>query len=131
MKSFIVKLLLLSSLCVASVYGLQQFKTNWNLNPSYAAIVFYTLLTWLVYYISMLGFKRNAKLFIKSFLTSLTLHLLFSLGALTLYLIFNREKNIPFIISYLIFYVLFTLFEITGLITTLRSISKNDTTIEK
>ncbi|MDZ4756785.1 MAG: hypothetical protein SGJ10_01430 [Bacteroidota bacterium] len=130
MKKFTVKILILTAICCAVNYGLQMLMPKWNLKPVYPAILYYLAITLLVFFISMMGVGKNNKLFIKAFMTGLSLHLMFSVGGLAAWLIFLRDStvplNIPFIVSYLLLNILFTGFEIMNLITTLRPFSKKN-----
>ncbi len=135
MKKFSLKIILISAICYAIVYGIQMLMPKWDMRPIYGAIAFYLFITLLVFYISMMGVGRNNKLFIKAFMTGLTLHLMFSVGGLAVWLVFIRDKsvhlNIPFVVSYLLLNILFTGFEIMSLITTLRPFSKKNEISEK
>ncbi len=135
MKKFSLKIFLVSAICYAIIYGVQILKPQWNLQPVYAAIAYYLLITLLVFYISMMGVGRSNKLFIKAFMTGLSLHLMFSVGGLAAWLIFIKDPkeslNIPFVVSYLLLNILFTGFEIKSLITTLRPFSKKNEISEK
>jgi hypothetical protein len=45
-------------------------------------------------------------------MASTTFKLLFHLGIIVIYSIFNRENAVPFILSFMVFYFAFTVFEV-------------------
>lgn len=111
-------------------FGLQQIG-KWDLSLTFFAIGWFAILNTLIFSITLLGFGKNDKMFLKAFYTGTYLQLFLSLSGILIYLIFSKEKNKPFIISYLILYVFYTAFEIYHLVTTLRAVSKKAQTIEK
>jgi hypothetical protein len=111
-------------------FGLQQ-TGKWDLSLTFFAILWFALLNTIIFSISLLGFGRNDKMFMKAFYTGTYLQLFLSLSGVLIYLIFSKEKNKAFIVSYLLLYVFYTAFEIYHLVTTLRSVSKKTQTIEK
>lgn len=129
MKRLLIGLIILSGTFLCITYLLDG--KRWNLEPVYPAIGYYALMTLLVFQIALLGKGKKASTFLKAFTTSLYLHLFLSLGYLLLWLIFAPEKNVPFIISYLLMYIFYTGLEIWCLLFTLQPLSKNESSLEK
>lgn len=90
------------------------------------AVTFFYLLTLLLYSMAMMGLKRSQKTFTVSVLGSMTLRFIFSILFLVIYLIINPEKNKAFIISFLLLYLFYTIFEIFQLVRKLRPEKSRD-----
>jgi hypothetical protein len=56
--------------------------------------------------------KRRAQDFIRYYMASTTLKLLLHMGVIIIYSLFNKADAVRFIITFLIFYLLFTTFEV-------------------
>jgi hypothetical protein len=130
LKNFYVGLLLIVIITCGTTFIVEQL-TVYQLQTTYFAIGFYTLLTWVAFQLAMLGKDKSNKTFMRAFFSSLYLHLFLSIGFILIWLIFSKERNIPFIISYLILYILFTVFEVLSLLNNLRPISKNKPSVEE
>jgi len=130
MKKYLIGSVLLTLVSMAITMAVQS-AIGYDLSLTYFGILYFCFLNIFVFYIGTLGVGKSNNMFMKSFYTGFYLQLFLSLAGLLIYLIFSKEKSKPFIISYLICYILFTAFEIYHLLITLRAVSKNTQTIEK
>jgi len=98
-----------------------QVQTKWNLGwLSWISLVYYYGLSVIIFLVSASGIKKDNKTFITRVYSSIGIRFVFSLGPLLIYLLFAKTKEMSFIISYLLFYFLFTAFEIYFLVVNLR-----------
>lgn len=98
-----------------------QFQSKWNLGwLSWISLLYYYLLSLVIYLVSASGIKKDNKTFITRVYSSIGLRFVFSLGPIFIYLLFSPVKEMSFIISYLLFYLFFTAFEIYFLVVNLR-----------
>ena len=56
--------------------------------------------------------KGRPQVFIRYYMASTTFKLLLHMGIIIIYALFNKEDAIRFIVSFLIFYLIFTAFEV-------------------
>ncbi|MBI3232712.1 MAG: hypothetical protein HYZ42_01485 [Bacteroidetes bacterium] len=130
MKKYLIGSVLLTLVSMAITMAVQS-ASGYDLRLTYFGIIYFAILNIFVFFIGTLGVGKSNNMFMKSFYTGFYLQLFLSIAGLLIYLIFSKEKSKPFIISYLICYILFTAFEIYHLLITLRAVSKNTQTIEK
>jgi len=69
--------------------------------------------------------KAKGGRFVTLFMGTLALRMFFCIAFLVLYLIFSRQKDIPFICYYLLLYLFYSAFEIYLLLSNLRADLKN------
>lgn len=121
MGAFIAKLSALTLVLGAIIYSLLAYWPVYNPGPFvWIALAFYFLLTLGLYSLSLMGLQRNNRTFSTAVFGSMTIRFIFCILFLVIYLIINKEKNIPFIITYLILYLFYTIFEIFQLVRKLR-----------
>jgi hypothetical protein len=119
--SFPVKLLLLAVFIAGMIKLTFIFVPNYNPGAFvWYALIFFTLLTYIIYAIASMGVNRGNKTFIYTAFGTMIIRLLASLFFIFIYLLVNQEKNLSFIISFLSFYLFFTIFEIYHLVRKLR-----------
>ena len=95
---------------------------SWLIWP---ALFYYSLLTLVVYFISASAMQKDNKTFITRIYSAIGIRMVFSLFPLGIYLWLSQQKNMPFILAYLILYFFFTAFEIYLLVSNLRPDFKN------
>lgn len=121
MISFLSKLLLMTAVIVGAIYFLEMVWPDYQ--PGYfvwISVVFYFFLTVGLFSLSMMGLKRNNRTFSTAVFGSMTIRFIFCILFLVIYLIINKEKNVAFIVTYLILYLFYTIFEIFQLVRKLR-----------
>jgi hypothetical protein len=119
--SFPVKLLLLSISIAVLVKLTLTYLPNYNPGTFvWYALIFFTLLTYVIYMIASMGVNRGNKTFIYTAFGTMIIRLLASVFFIIIYLLVNQEKNLSFIVSFLSFYLFFTIFEIYHLVRKLR-----------
>lgn len=83
--------------------------------------LFFVVLTGLLHYVLLRSLKKNPKLFISYFMTLTGLKMFLYLIILTTYLFLFKEQAKSFVVSFLLFYLLFTAFEAIALFKSSRS----------
>lgn len=89
-------------------------------NLVWIALFYFYFLSIAIYFISKSGLKKDNKTFITRIYSSIGIRFIFSLSPLLIYLFFIPNKELSFIISYLLLYFFYTAFEIYFLVVNLR-----------
>jgi len=120
-KKFLLKLIIFTLIIsvIVSVFQLVQFKIQLG-NLIWPTLAYYALLSFLSYIISSSGIGKDNKTFLFRFYSSIMMRIIFSLFPLGIYLWISSDRNISFIISYILLYFVYTAFEIYFLVVTLR-----------
>ena len=79
-------------------------------------LLFFYAINIIVFNILIKASKKRANSFINQFMVSSFLKLLLYVIVLSLYVFLNKKDAIPFAISFLLLYILFTVFEVTSLL---------------
>jgi len=77
---------------------------------------FFIAMTLISYYILLRTLKMRLNRFVNTFLLSTVLKLLVFIGIMITYVLLNRFDAIPFMISFFILYLCYTIFEVVSLI---------------
>lgn len=120
MKSFSFKLLLLTLLCGLLTEAAAWYRPDWDMSLTFLSILYYFALTLVVFYMTERVLKANMKSFMRNYFGSIGLRLFLSLGILITYLLNTPQKNLPFLISFLLLHIFFTVFEVYQIMITLR-----------
>lgn len=87
---------------------------------TFIALLYYSLLSWITFRITHSAITKNNKIFFARVYSAIGIRFVFSLFPLVIYMFFIPAISIPFVITYLLFYLLFTSFEIYFLVVNLR-----------
>lgn len=121
MASFVLKLsaltLFLSGIIYLMLNYLPQYQPG---NFVWISVAFYYLLTLGLFSLSVMGLKSSNRTFSTAVFGSMTIRFIFCILFLVIYLIINKEKNVSFIVTYLLLYLFYTIFEIFQLVRKLR-----------
>lgn len=90
----------------------------------WGALIYFSLLTIVIYKISYSALSKKNEIFLGRIYSAIGLRFVFSIFPLIIYMIFVTERQIPFIIVYLLLYFFYTAFEIYFLVVNLRPDSK-------
>ncbi len=91
---------------------------------TWGALIYFLLLTIVIYKISYSALSKKNEIFLGRIYSAIGLRFVFSIFPLIIYMIFVTERQIPFIIVYLLLYFFYTAFEIYFLVVNLRPDSK-------
>lgn len=80
-----------------------------------ACLLFYTV-TLIVHYVLLKSGKQKAQPFVRNFIATTFLKLLAYLLILVIYVLLNRENAMAFIVTFLILYLFYTVFETIAII---------------
>lgn len=83
-----------------------------------------SVLTYIAYVLANFGIKRNPEAGVMAIMGSITLKLLFALGFVLVYSLKSTEKDLVFVLNFFSLYLLFTFFELYGLLRNLRHQNK-------
>ncbi len=81
-------------------------------------------LTFIAYVVAFLGIKRNPETGVMAIMGSIILKLIFSMGFVLIYSLNHAGKDLIFVFNFFSLYLLFTFFEIYGLLRNLRHQNK-------
>jgi hypothetical protein len=120
-SNFHKNLFLLTAICGALILAFQLFQNKWNLNSLvWVALIYFFSLTWVTFKISNSALGKDNKTFITRIYSAIGIRFIFSIFPLLIYLLFYPEREMPFIIAYLLLYFFYTAFEIYYLVVNLR-----------
>lgn len=121
LKKFETHLFALTILMAGIVFLLTEFATWFQTgNIVWAALFFFVFLTWGLYRLAVMSYKTNSKTFTYVVLGSMAIRMIFSIFFIVIYLIFSEERSKVFILSFMLFYILYSMLEILHLVFILR-----------
>lgn len=85
---------------------------------------FLSLLTLIAYVLAFFGIKRNPETGVMAIMGSIVLKMIFSMAFVLIYSINHKGKDLLFVFNFFSLYLLFTCFEIYGLLRNLRHQNK-------
>ena len=98
-------------------YGMGYYEQG---NYIWFALLFFVLLTWFSYSYTLGAKLEKNKLFTSRFFMTMGLRLIFTIIFLVIYLISNPQRDPIFVITFMILYLFYTMFEINHLVSKLR-----------
>jgi hypothetical protein len=81
-------------------------------------------ITFIAYILAFLGIKRNPETGVLAIMGSIAVKMLFSMAFVLIYSLNHKEKGLVFVFNFFSLYLLFTFFEIYGLLRNLRHQNK-------
>jgi glucan phosphoethanolaminetransferase (alkaline phosphatase superfamily) len=85
---------------------------------------FLGILTLIAYALAFIGIKRNPETGVMAIMGSIVLKMLFSMAFVLIYSLNTKGKDLVFVFNFFSLYLLFTFFEIYGLLRNLRHQNK-------
>ena len=114
-------MILFSSFLAFALFGIQYIMPKFEIVPFYYfSILFFTILTILIYHMLTRALKKENKKFIYAFYLSTIIRLFGSISVLFIYLVITGKNNLYEAVVFIILYFLYTGFEIVNLFPTLR-----------
>ncbi|GHB30551.1 hypothetical protein [Mongoliitalea lutea] len=124
-KVLTVRLLIYSLIIGGLVYLLQEYiKPTWVHETVWTTISFFLILTWLTSAFSHYLIGINQENSVNIMLGALGIRFLGSLGYIGIMLFLGVENIILFVANFFVIYLFYLLFDMYGLITNLRPISR-------
>lgn len=121
MQKFVLKIVGFSLFMALALYGVKYVMPTFEIAPFYFfSIIFFMLLTILVYSMLLKGLQKGNNKFIYAFYFSTIIRLFGSIVVLLVYFLANGRKNLYEAVVFIILYFLFTAFEIVNLFPILR-----------
>ena len=126
LPKFILSYLLYTLLLAGIAIALPHLFPNVKLLANNFWLVFGFLggLTFLAYILAFLGIKRNPETGVLAIMASIAIKMLFSMAFVLIYSLNNKGKDLVFVFNFFSLYLLFTFFEIYGLLRNLRHQNK-------
>ncbi len=90
---------------VPGATGSEEMNFRW-------AIYLYFILVTLSFHAGYVNTQSKPQVFVRFYMASTTIRLLLHLGVIVIYSMFHKELAVHFIITFMIFYFVFTLFEL-------------------
>jgi len=115
--SFLTVFLVVLVLATKYLFGLQWHEFTWYV------LSFHLTISVISYFIMLKGAKLGGLDFSNSIMFSSAIRLFSSAGVLLAYFYFIKENQLSFFISFFVFYLCYTTFEIITLLSNLRQIS--------
>ena len=120
---YFLQLLLFSALIAIVIVILKQFfQGNYIHQAIWMILIFYTILTAIIHYMTSNAVSRSDSSFITAVLGSIGLKLLLSIAFMIFYLLNNRVNSVWFAVDLIVLYLFFTVFEIYSLLRNLRTL---------
>lgn len=123
-KKFIIGYLLYNVVLVAIGFGLKEVSPQIITHKFWLVFGFLSILTLIAYIVAYLGIKKNPETGVFSIMGSIVLKMLFAMGFVLIYSLKTKEKDVVFVLNFFSLYLLFTCFEIFGLLRNLRHQNK-------
>lgn len=124
-KRFFIRLIAYALLLAVAIYALQQYTTVLP-NGTWGVFGFFFVVSLLIFLLSNFTLKASPSATLKLLLGTLMLRLFLSFGYFALYVSFTGDYSISFAATFMILYLLFTVFENYHLVINLRPDSKKD-----
>ncbi|MDO8898603.1 MAG: hypothetical protein Q7V19_13215 [Bacteroidales bacterium] len=119
LKQFIKKLAIITIvLAVLSFIVFSYTSEAWTTNVWTLVLLFFFISNGLLYWLFLGAQQKKLSTFANFFMLSTSLKLLVYLAIIIVYLIFNREDAPPFLLSFFIYYIAYTGFEVKSIIKT-------------
>jgi hypothetical protein len=121
-----IKYLIFCLAMVAAWLAADHFMpAHWVDNGAYWGLLFFGVITGVSLYVGLKGIDQNDIRFVTHINGAITIKLLGGMIFLIIFLLNFTENKTAFVVNFFIQYLLFTVFEITSFITTLRPQKKS------
>ena len=125
LKKLTLHLTLFTLGIAAVIYVIENFlKPDWMDGHAWQVLLFFAVLTWLTGAFTNYLLQISKENSVNIILGGIVLRFLASLGFIALYVIFGVENIILFVVNFFAIYLFYLVFDMYGLITNLRPISK-------
>ena len=114
-------LVVISLICAAIIAGLKYGMNFYDQgNYIWYALAFFVLLTWFSYHYTAQAKMEKNRFFTNRFFLTMGIRLILTILFLLIYLISNPQRDPIFVISFMLLYLFYTMFEINYLVSKLR-----------
>ena len=120
--SYILYTLVLAGIAIALPHLFPTVKLL--ANKFWLVFGFLGCITFIAYVLAFIGIKRNPETGIMAIMGSIAIKMLFSMAFVLIYSLNNKGKDLVFVFNFFSLYLLFTFFEIYGLLRNLRHQNK-------
>jgi hypothetical protein len=126
-KKFIISNIILTAILAVIWLILFFFIAKAILSPAIPFLfIFFFLIASAIYYIMMLSAGNKFSKFINTFMIITVGKMLFFAIIIVVYIFLNKSDAWPFTISFFIFYLIYTVFEITAFLRDVKKTEKQD-----
>ncbi len=114
MKKYIIFLSLLSAVMALGIFITGNFISSELVDSvTWILLLYFIFVTLAFHYGLVSSAKGRPQVFIRYYMATTTFKLLLHMGVIIIYALFNKEDAIRVISSFLVFYIIFTAFEVT------------------
>jgi hypothetical protein len=118
-KPFVTKLTIITAVLALLSFIVFSFTSEkWTTNVWPFVLLFFFVSNGFLFWLFLRTHQKKLSKFANFFMLSTSLKLLVYLAIIIVYLIFNREDAPPFLLSFFIYYIAYTSFEVKSLIKT-------------
>jgi FtsH-binding integral membrane protein len=123
--SFTRKLIIITGV-IALLISLLVYTTAYTIVHPYIwyMLAFFVFVTVFTFYITRKGFEEDEENFQLYYFGSMAFRVIMCLAVVFIYVFFTKERHFQFTLNFFVLYFIFTGFEIYGILTNLRPISK-------
>jgi len=121
-KHFLLKITLLSIIVLAMATALfSTFLKSLQFNAYPFQVLLIALVTTIGHLWVVKAAGQNSRKFTTAFMASVTLKLMVYLTFMLVYLLFDHSKVIPFVLTFIVLYVAFTIFEVVQVLNIIKN----------
>ncbi|MBK6446727.1 MAG: hypothetical protein IPG90_16135 [Bacteroidetes bacterium] len=113
MKNYLIQFGIFAGVIALVLFLTGNFIFPGKVDGTSWAIYFYFVILTVLFHVGLLrSAKGRPQVFVRYYIGTTTLKLMLHLGILVLYVLFNKPDAMHFIVTFMIFYFLFTTFEV-------------------
>jgi hypothetical protein len=130
--NFLSRLFIFSLIIGVIAFAISYFLPKTLITPALPYLFpFFFAVTLIIHYLLLKAYERRHSRFITSFMLVIFLKLFFYLSIMVVYVLINKTDAMRFIITYFIFYVFYTTFEVVSILSHSRAMDQKNVEAEK
>lgn len=121
-RQFIIKIIILSTIIL--LISIALFSTvlkTWSFTSYPFQILLIALVTSIGHIWIVKAVGENARRFTTAFMASVTLKLMVYLTFMLIYLLIDHSRVIPFVLTFITYYIVFTIFEVVQILNIIKN----------
>ncbi|MBZ0243287.1 MAG: hypothetical protein K8F24_08755 [Bacteroidales bacterium] len=112
LKRFSIRLFIAAALAAIVTLLVNSFLPEWTTPAWPYLLIFFLAANFSLYLLYVRAIEKKMSSFTNFFMLATFLKLLLYLVVIVVYLLFNREDVVPFVLTFLVYYILFTVLEV-------------------
>lgn len=119
---FVRSLLIVVASTAALTYGISWFIPEGDMPSIWPVVLlFYGVISFVTFLLTVRSIGERAAVFFNRFMLLTMARLFLLLGLLGLYIFYNRDEAVSFAVLYLVYYLIFSLFEVMTVLPIMRN----------